>query len=118
MRLINPAKNEIGRISKSILDKINKRVKNDLELNQWKNTTEVIEWFKNINDKQSNKFVEFDIKDFYPSITESLRRNALEFASNHTPITPEEFEIIFHARKSLLFNNKEVWRKKQISLLM
>ena len=40
-RLINPAKDEIGRISKSILDKINICLCKKLKLNEWKNTTDV-----------------------------------------------------------------------------
>ena len=34
--LINPAKNEIGRISKAILVSINRELCNKLEFNQWK----------------------------------------------------------------------------------
>ena len=45
VRLINPAKNEIGRISKVILDKINSSLIKRLKVNQWKNTQSVIEWF-------------------------------------------------------------------------
>ena len=37
VRLINPAKNELGRISKAILDNINKRLCTRLNINQWKN---------------------------------------------------------------------------------
>ena len=40
-RLINPAKDEIRRISKSILDKINICLCKKLKLNEWKNTTDV-----------------------------------------------------------------------------
>ena len=40
-RLINPAKDEIGRISKSILDKIYICLCKKLKLNEWKNTTDV-----------------------------------------------------------------------------
>ena len=71
VRLLNPAKNEIGRISKSILDKINNALKTDLNINQWKNTAEVIEWFRAIPNKKQHKFIIFDIKDFYPSITKN-----------------------------------------------
>ena len=41
--LINPAKNELGRISKAIHNNINKRLCTSLNINQWKNTTSVIE---------------------------------------------------------------------------
>ena len=40
-RLISPAKDEIGRISKSILDKIYICLCKKLKLNEWKNTTDV-----------------------------------------------------------------------------
>ena len=37
--LINPAKNEIGRISKVIFKNINKELQNNSQLQQWNNTT-------------------------------------------------------------------------------
>ena len=40
-RLINPAKDQIGRISKSMLDKINICLCEKLKLNEWKNTTDI-----------------------------------------------------------------------------
>ena len=52
VRLLNPAKSELGRISKTILDKINVNLSNSLHFNQWKNTQEVIDWFKGIEGKQ------------------------------------------------------------------
>ena len=56
-------------LAKTILDKINVNLRNSLHLNQWKNTQEVIDWFKSIDNKQRYKFIMFDIKDFYPSIS-------------------------------------------------
>ena len=70
VRLINPAKNQIGRISKVILDKINLELKEHLKINQWKNTQNVIDWFTKIEEKPQHKFIMFDVKDFYPSITD------------------------------------------------
>ena len=116
VRLINPAKNEIGRISKVILDKINNTIKSTLGVNQWKNTAEVIQWFKAIPDKKSHKFIMYDIKDFYPSITESLLKEAIDFAKTNTTITPDDEKIIRHARKSLLFHNQKTWMKSNGTL--
>ena len=45
----------LGRIIKTILDKINVNLRNSLHLNQWKNTQEVIDWFKGIDNKQHYK---------------------------------------------------------------
>ena len=111
-RLINPAKNELGRISKVILESINNQVRNALNLNQWKSTQSVIDWFNNIKDKQKHRFMVFDVKDFYPSITEELLSKAIYFANRIINISAKDKEIIHHARKSLLFNNKETWVKK------
>ena len=69
VRLINPAKNEIGQIRKNILDKINHQIGESLKINQWKDASGVIEWFLKIPDKNRHKFAIFDIKDFYPSIS-------------------------------------------------
>ena len=41
-RLINPAKSELGKVSKQILDYINSKIGKITELNQWKNTSDVI----------------------------------------------------------------------------
>ena len=112
-RLINPAKNEIGRISKVVLDKTNKTLCQKLNVNQWKNTTAVVDWFTVIENKNSYKFCMFDIKDFYPSIKESLLLDALNFARNHTKILKKDFDLVLHARRSLLFNNNEPWIKRQ-----
>ena len=71
-RLLNRSKNEVGRISKAILDKINLNLQNATNVNQWKNTIDVISWFKSIKNKQNCKFISFDIKDFYPTITKEL----------------------------------------------
>ena len=41
-RLLNPAKSEIGRVSKQITERINTCIKHNAGLNQWKNTSNVI----------------------------------------------------------------------------
>ena len=101
-RLINPAKNEIGRITKAILDKINSSLVKQLKVNQWKNTQNVIEWFTKIEEKSNHKFKVFDVKDFYPSIKETLLIKPIKFAEKRVNITNEDKVIIKHARKSLL----------------
>ena len=57
-RLMNPAKNEIGS-STLILDKINICLCEKLKLNEWKNTTDVINWFEKIDKKHLHKFTIF-----------------------------------------------------------
>ena len=79
-RLINPGKNEIGRLSKSVLDKINNKLRNTTRLNQWEGTSEVINWFNKLEEKSKHTFIVFDIRDFYPSISKYLIQKALKFA--------------------------------------
>ena len=112
VRLLNSAKNELGRISKSILDRIYTSLRNLIKVNQWKDTREVIEWFKNITNKQKHKFIVFDIKDFYPTITKDLLKKCLKFAEEKVQISNDDKRIIYHARKSLLFNEEGTWMKK------
>ena len=52
-RLINPTKSEIGIISKHILEDINKAIINTTQINQWKNTSCVLKWFNNLENKKS-----------------------------------------------------------------
>ena len=54
----------------------------------------------------------FDVKDFYPSITEILLVNALNFAKQFVTIKKKDFETIMHARKSLLYSENVPWMKK------
>jgi hypothetical protein len=97
-------------LSKTILDEINYK----LNLNQWRNTKQVIEWFGNIKDKERHSFISFDIVDFYPSISEKLLDQELSWASNLTTISDNDILTIKHARKSLLFNTAKPWTKKDI----
>ena len=53
-RLINPAKSQLGKVSKQILEKINKQLKKDLNLNQWRSTAEALKWFKNVENKEKH----------------------------------------------------------------
>ena len=102
-RLINPAKCQIGIISKHYIEEINKYVRRGINVNQWRNIQEVIPWFKRIKNKEKSSFTKFDIVDFYPSISKELLTNAINFAGKKVNDT------IVHSSKSLLFNNHEIW---------
>ena len=111
-RLINPAKSELGIVSKVELEKINKELVNITKCNQWRNTQIVIDWFKLIPNKPKAKFIKFDIAEFYPSITERLLDNALTYAQTLITIDHEIIQLIKHSRKSLLFTEGNIWMKK------
>ena len=70
VRLINSDKNELALLSKYIIQCVNKELRHKLNLNQWKNTEDVIGWFKGIYKKQGCRFLISHIKDFYPLINE------------------------------------------------
>ena len=115
-RLINPAKSEMGKISKRILQQHNDIVRKEIGVEQWHETQSVIEWFKRIPNKTKCRFLKFDIDKFYPSITESTLLESIEFAKKFTAIEPREVDIILHARKCLLFNQEETWVKQDENL--
>ena len=110
-RLINPAKSNIGIISKNILDEINNDLKEKLQLKQLKNTDEAIHWFKNIKNKKDSLLLICDIVDFYPSINEDLFLKTIQFAEKHTTITELQKSILINARQSLLHFDDAIWTK-------
>ena len=110
-RLLNPTKTEIGKISKQILEKVNSVVRDKSGLQQWKNTKSTLDWFINLQQKQSLNFIQFDIKDFYPSINEDLLLNAINFARQFIDISDEQQNIIFSCRRSILVHSGDTWEK-------
>jgi len=111
-RLINPAKSEIGIVSKKLLETIISKVQQKTKCNQWRNTNTVINWFKLIPQKEKCKFLQLDIVEFYPSITSDLLIKSLDFAKSITAIDSDVHTIIMHVRKSLLFDKDNIWTKK------
>ena len=71
----------------------------------WK-TGATLDWFKGITQKSRKRFLQMDIVEFYPSITEELLNKALDWASTvaDEPVSQESRDIIRHARKALLFS--------------
>lgn len=112
-RLINPAKSEMGLVSKRVLDNINSRLKAQLDVVLWKNSAAVIDWFSSLQGKDECTFISFDIVEYYASISEELLGKALDFAKQHVDITSDEWDIIHHSRKSLLFDDGRAWMKKE-----
>ena len=110
-RLISKSKTHIGKISKQILTSIIKDVRTATSLIQWKNTGELLQWFNNIKNKSSKRFISFDIVEFYPSITKAHLINALDYASQFSNFNKSDTDIIFHSCDSLLFSGDDVWKK-------
>ena len=117
VRLITPAKSKLRRISEAMLDNINKCLYTSFTVNQWKNTASVTDWLQRIEKKDLHKFIMFNMNNFYPPIQEGLLNKGLRFSQEYIDITNKDAEIIYHARKSLLFNEKDTWRKDPIGFL-
>ena len=49
----------------------------------------------------------FYIKDLYPSISKELLTDALTFAETIINLDDHDKKIIYHSRKSLLFNQEQ-----------
>ncbi|XP_044180078.1 uncharacterized protein LOC122961531 [Acropora millepora] len=116
-RLINPSKTEVGRISKQILEEINRELVIATKVNQWKNTSSVVQWYKQLQNKRNSTFICFDVVEFYPSISEALLNRALDFASQHVNISATDRQIIINAKHSLLFSNGQPWMKRNSNSL-
>ena len=72
---------EINYIYIQILQEVNEQIRNQIGLQQWRSTGDALNWFKQLDNKRSLKFLQLDIVDFYPSINEKLFNAALDFAS-------------------------------------
>ena len=82
------------------------------------NINDVISWFQSIKNKQNCKFISFDIKDFYPTITKELLSKCLSFAETKVQITKDDKKIIYHSKKWLLFDKgKHVDEERGIYLM-
>ena len=112
-RLINPAKTQIGRISKIIIQEICNSLRLALNINQWRSTKDCIKWFEVYEKNDRCSFIKYDIKDFYPSITERTLDRALDLAKEYMVIPLDKVEIIKHCRKTLLYYEDSAWIKER-----
>ena len=56
--------------------------------------------------------MQYDIEEFYSSISKNLLKKAIDYARSFVNISSEEEETVMHCRKSLLFNNSDIWIKE------
>ena len=112
-RLLVPTKPEIGRISHLILKNIIEVVRQKTKLNQWKNIYSCIEWFKLLENKKNSNFIQYDIVNFYPTISEELLNAALDWAKNYVPISNFDRDTIFQARKPIMVFDGKYWTKQK-----
>ena len=111
-RLINPAKTQIGRVSKTIVQDICVSLRQALNINQWRSTKDCIKWFEEYDKNDRCSFIKNDIREFYPSITERTLDRALDLAKEYMVIPLDKVEIIKRCCKKLLYYEDSIWIKK------
>ena len=67
-------------MSKQIVGKINSDIIEKLKLNHWRIINAVLKSFSNVTDKSISRFIQFDMKEIYPSLTENILQQTLKFA--------------------------------------
>ena len=96
-RLINPAQTQIGRVSKITVQDIFASLRLELNINQWRSTKDCIKWFEEYDKDDRCSFIKYDIREFYPSITERALDRALDLAKEYMVIPLDKVEIIKHS---------------------
>ena len=114
-RLMNPAKTQIGKVSKIIIQDVFASLRRALNIDQWRSTQDCIKWFKDYDKDDKCSFIKYGIKEFYPSITEKTLDKALELAREYRIIPLDKIEIIKHCHKTLLYYADSIWIKKGAS---
>ena len=72
-----------------------------------RSTSTAVEWFKAIKNKAKCRCIKFDIAEFYPSISIGLLDRSVSFAKSLIDIEGNIINTINHARKSLLFDDRD-----------
>ena len=98
---------EVCLVSKCYLSNNIADVPKKTKVNQWRNTSTVSDWFKNLVNKQKRKFIKFEIAEFYPSISQDLLNKSINCAKSFTTIKENGISATKLARKSLLFSKDE-----------
>ena len=68
------------KIRKVILDTVNNTVQSKTSVNQWKETSPVIEQLINIKNMECASFMVFHIESFYSLLPKDLFKNVIQFA--------------------------------------
>ena len=116
-RLINPAKSDLGVVSKQILEKKINQIMEKTGLNSWQSTGEALCWFENLAETRPGRsrkmrFLSYDIVGYYPAIKEKVLEKAIEWAKEFCDFSDQELEIIYQARETFLIHKGEPWTTK------
>ena len=96
MSLNQPCKGRNWEISKYFLEQINIKVRDLSSVNQWEETNTAISCFENIKNRSKCIFMQFDIEEFYPSISKELFMKIITYAKTLVNISDEAIKTIMH----------------------
>ena len=68
--------------------------------------------FKSVDDKKHLKFINWDIDNFYASITPELLEEIMDWATEFVDISAQQRKVIIQACQSFPFFEGQPWRKK------
>ena len=111
-RTINPSKSFLGKIAKINLQTHIDKIRSKSNLTQWLNSEEVIKWFNSFNDKSHKCFINFDIKNLYPSIKKEHLIKANKIAEKYTTFNKQEIDTLMHTCQTIIFHDNRIWTKK------
>ena len=112
LRLLNPAKTDLGVILKKILEEKISATIAKTGLNSWSNTAEALKWFQELPNSKNMTFISYDIANHYPSVQKKTLDKAFKFIEETSGMTDQEKNIIMQARKSFLFKDGQPYIKK------
>ena len=92
-RLINPARNNLGKVTQNIIRTAVTSIKERSSLNLWMGTSEILHWYET-NKQKGVSFIQYDIEAYYPSIKETLLDKAVDFTRGFHDITEDEKAMI------------------------
>ena len=87
-------------------------------MNQWKNTNNFIDWFINIDNKHQCTFIQLDIKDFYPSITEEILEKSLELQNNMYTSMRRTFDQLIIAENHCYFLTMNHGKRRTLQVVL
>ena len=81
---------------------MNREAREKIGATQWRSTAEVLHWFKGRDRNRRASFTQFDIEEFYPSISEALLLRALNYLKSVSSLTDEQIDVIMAAKKNII----------------
>ena len=116
-RVINPACNNLGKVSKRVLDKINSTCREAAGVNQWKSTqvrSKLVSPTYTQTTQPRRKVDSYNLT--YANSTRRYRKNSYAALSSMRKrtfsIDEEEMDLVMASRRSVLFSNGKTWTKK------